>query len=92
MPEEEVLRKAGEEKIKAGLKDVGSLRIVQNRGLVTGDVAVIDIDLRRKENGQIIEGSQQENKQIDTATAQHTVELPGLFTSFKYHNCLQLDA
>ena len=81
MPEEETLRKAGEEKIKAGLKDVGSLRLVQGRGLITGDVAVIDIDLRRKESGEIIEGSQQTGKQIDTATAQHTVELPGLFRS-----------
>ena len=74
---EEELKKSAEEKINAGLKDVGSLRIVQGRGLKTGDVAIIDIDLRRKENGQIIEGSQQMGKQIDTATAQHTVELPG---------------
>ena len=82
MPEEEALRKAGEEKVNAGLKEVGSLRLVQGRGLKTGDVAVIDIDLRRKESGQIIEGSQQMGKQIDTATAQNTVELPGALTIF----------
>lgn len=77
MPSEEIIRDLAQEKVKAGLKEVGSLRIVQGRGLETGDVAVIDIELRRKDNNEVVEGSQQSGKQIDTAQAQHTVELPG---------------
>ena len=82
-PGEEAIKRSAEEKVKAGLKEVGSLRIVQGRGLQTGDVAVIDIELRRKEDNEVIEGSQQFAKQIDTAAARDTVELPG-------KNCLKI--
>lgn len=87
-PSEEELRDSAQEKVKAGLKEVGSLRIVQNRGLEIGDVAVIDIELRRKEDGELIEGSQQTSKQIDTATAQYTVELPGGLATCNCLPCL----
>lgn len=77
MPDEKTIRDMAQEKVKLGLKDVGSLRIVQGRALEVGDVAIIDIELRRKDTNELIEGSQAKSKQIDTASAQDTIELPG---------------
>lgn len=75
---EDAIRERAEMRIKGSLKETGSLRIVQGRGLQTGDVAVIDFELRRKDSDEPIEGTKQVDRQFDTEASEEAVQLPGM--------------
>lgn len=65
MGNEETDQEATKERIWAALKQKGSLRVVADRGLEKGDVAIVDFEARR-ENGEAIAGSEKKGMQVDT--------------------------
>ena len=75
---EEEISKRADMRIKDSLKETGSLKIVTGRGVRTGDVVVMDFELRRKDTDEVIEGSQQLGRQFDTASMVESVQLPGM--------------
>lgn len=63
---EETDQEATKERIWVALKQKGSLRVVADRGLERGDVAIIDFEARRSDNGEVIAGSERKGMQVDT--------------------------
>lgn len=65
---------------KNALKDRSTLRVVVDRGLISGDAAVVDIDAVRLNDdgsvGEALGGMKQENFQLDTDGG--NIKLPGL--------------
>lgn len=68
-----------EGQIMGALKEEGKLRIVSDRGLEKGDVAVLDFEARDKETKQPIAGTKREGMQLDTTLPDNSIGLPGTF-------------
>lgn len=66
-----------EGKMRAVRKEGGQLRVVVDRGLQLGDVAIIDFAAAVAETGEAIPGAGREGMQLDTETAD-TAFLPGV--------------
>ena len=64
-------------KLRAVRKEGGQLRVVADRGLQVGDVAIIDFSATVAETGEAIPGSGREGMQLDTEVAD-TAFLPGV--------------
>lgn len=63
---EETDQEAAKERIWQALKQKGSLRVVEGRGLEKGDLAIIDFEARRADTGEAIAGSEKKGMQVDT--------------------------
>ena len=56
-----------EQRISSSMKDsLGTLRVVSDRGLAVGDVAVLDYEARIADNRELISGSKKEGLRFDT--------------------------
>ena len=76
-----------EEQLQALRKEKGTLRVVTGRGLGRDDVAVIDFSSALAESGEAIEGSRRQGMQLDMASGEQTLGLPGAASSLKKHAC-----
>ena len=65
------------DKMRSLLKEGGQLRVVSDRGIQMGDVAIIDFTAVVAESGETIPGASREGMQLDTETAD-TAFLPGV--------------
>lgn len=64
-------------KMRALRKEGGTLRVVADRGIAIGDVAIIDFAAAVAESGETIPGASRQGMQLDTETAD-TAFLPGV--------------
>ncbi len=71
---------AVEKRLQGALRERGKLRIVAGRPLRAGDVAIIDFVAARTDRepaGEPVAGSQTRGMQLDTASAEDTINIPG---------------
>jgi hypothetical protein len=73
--DDDEIRKSVQKKIWASLKDKGSLRVVNHRGVEMGDVAVVNFVAMRAETGKEISGSRQVKMHLDTVEGEDMMGL-----------------
>ena len=71
---------AVDKRLAAALREKGKLRIVVGRPLQRGDVAILDFAAARTDRPggpEPVLGSQKRGMQLDTASAEETINIPG---------------